>query len=92
MIKHAINHSLALSILQEIHSGNNSLDDLAEVFYMEKDFSQTLSDLNIESNADGIVKLDRPAYTYAIIGTESGVWSVEVHKFLKQHGYLSVLN
>jgi len=92
MIKHAINQHLALSILIQIHVGNNSVDELARFFNSEQDFGQTLSDMSMESNSDGMLNLDRPSYTYTIQGTESGVWDLDIHDFLREHGYMSILS
>lgn len=88
---HSTNQTLAVSILKEVHKGNNSLDDLTGIFKSDPEFFRTLSDLNLESNPHGILRLQRPSYTYLIHGTESNIWSTEVHSFLRDHGYLSFL-
>lgn len=84
-----VNDQLALRVLQLIQGGSNNPSQLSEELKNEPEFHATLLDLT--TKPDDILEVDPSSGNFVITGTASGAWPLNIHKFLDDHGYKSIL-
>ena len=88
-MERTINDQLALRILQLIQKGCKEPSQLRQALQNEPELQPTLTDLTTKPNH--ILEVESTSGNYVIKGTASGAWPLNVHKFLDDHGYKSVL-